>query len=1073
MEDNLMKDFIIECREHLEDIESNLLKIEELGADIDENLVNKVFRAAHTIKGGSGFFGLTNIMNLSHKAETLLDMIRSRKLVPNSEVINILLNTFDKLRELINNHESSDILDISGNLQMLDEIINNNSSLKEKKSMEKNVELFTQDLKKSIIAPVYDLNKAKERCQYIYMLRLDLIHDIERKGKNILNVFSDLNKLGEVISAEMDYEDVGTLEDSFATELFVNMTFLTVIDPQIIQGVFEVEKDRIELIFDYEKYEADDFEENIIEEINSQNVIESNEIVKDLEEPIIEIKQKKHDEIQNSIKNKAPQNYSKPKEQIDDQSSKVDSTLRVNVDLLEKLVNLAGELVLSRNQLREAINSDDKNNLSISAQRLNLVTSELQDTIMKTRMQPIGNIFNKFHRVVRDIAQKTNKNINLNLIGTDVEMDKNMIEGLNDPLLHMVRNSADHGIEPEKIRLTSGKNQTGTITLEAKHEAGLVIVKITDDGKGIDSAKVSLKALEKGLISEEKLAAMSEKERVSLILMPGLSTAEKVTDFSGRGVGMDVVKSNIEKLGGKIEIESALGVGTSITIKLPLTLAIIPCLILSVENELFALPQINVSEMIFVKADEIKDRIEIVGNTETLLLRDKVLPIVQLSTVLGMVPTYVDPKTGNKEIDRRNRIIDRRSINRDINPDGNQIRYENRSNSDRRNKMSSGLNVVIVSNGIMDFGLVVDEFLNTEEIVVKPLGYHLKDLNEYAGATIMGDGRVALILDVSGISVKSNLTPISGTKRAEELKENSEKMHDNQSFLTFFNADDELCATPLDIVRRIERIEHSAVMMKGGKRVMQYRDKLLPLVMLKDTANVKEISKEKDLAVIVYSIYNKEVGLVCAMPVDVIEIKAEIDNETLRQTGVSGSFLYREKSYMLTDIFEIVDKVFPEWRQERKPIQKKENRPEDKNSNLNNMPNNQESTIIDSNSESRVILLAEDSDFFRKQVKTFIENEGFKVIAGIDGEDAWEMLQNSSEIIEMVVTDIEMPRMNGLEFTKKIRGDERFKHLPILGLTSLAGDDDIAKGKAAGIDDYQIKLDRDNLISGIHKLLNR
>ena len=484
-----------------------------------------------------------------------------------------------------------------------------------------------------------------------------------------------------------------------------------------------------------------------------------------------------------------------------------DSTLRVDVELLETLMNLAGELVLSRNQLREAVAQNDRRSLVVSAQRINLVTSELQDAIMQTRMQPIGNVFGKFPRVVRDIARTVHKDIQLDIRGKDVEMDKSLIEGLSDPLTHMVRNAADHGIELPEERIRRGKRPSGTIRLEARHEAGQVVVEIADDGKGLDPQKIASSALKKGLITREKLDGMSDKDKMALVFLPGLSTAETVTDVSGRGVGMDVVKTNLDRLGGKVEIESEPDKGTVFRIKLPLTLAIIPSLIVTVQGERFAIPQINVVELLRIRAEQVKNRIEVVGDAEVLILRDQIVPLKRFSDFLGIIPTYIDPNTGKREIDRRTRLADRRSTRRapagkaagarkgDIELDGPTGR---RREGGRRYEAVSDIELVVVTTGTMQYGLVVDSFQNTEEIVVKPLGRHLKGLQEYAGATIMGDGRVALILDVTGLAAKADLSPLSGSARAVQLAEQAdrERLQDVHSLLLYYNGPDELCATP-------------------------------------------------------------------------------------------------------------------------------------------------------------------------------------------------------------------------------------------------------------------------------------
>jgi two-component system chemotaxis sensor kinase CheA len=720
-------------------------------------------------------------------------------------------------------------------------------------------------------------------------------------------------------------------------------------------------------------------------------------------------------------------------------------------------MNLAGELVLSRNQLRAAIAQNNFQSLSVADQRLNQVTSELQDAIMRTRLQPIGNVFAKFPRVVRDMANALHKEIQLDIRGKDVALDRSLIEGLSDPLTHMVRNAVDHGVETPEERARAGKKSLGTVRIEAMHEAGQVVVEIADDGKGIDPRRVADSALAKGLITAEKLRSMSDHDKVALIFLPGLSTADQVTDISGRGVGMDVVKTNLDRLGGKVEIKSEIGKGTLFRIKLPLTLAIIPSLIVSVEGERFAIPQINVEELLRIRAEDLKRRIEVVGGAEVLLLRDRIIPLVRFGNLLGVMPTYVDPATGTREIDRRTNLADRRSPHHSIgtpSPPAGEGGGEGASATDRkradgrRHSESGALEIAVVTTGTMQYGLVVGSFHNTEEIVVKPLGRHLKGHREYAGATILGDGTVALILDVAGMAAKAELSSVSGSARAlEQAKEaEREKLEDTHSLLLFHNAPDELCAAPLDIVLRVERVTPTQVEMAGSRRTMQYRGASLPLVTLSDAARVKPIGETKDLAVIVSNVHGREVGLLGAMPVDVIETKAAIDQVTHRQKGIAGSAIIRDRTTLISDVFELVDTVYPEWGKEKEAVR---------------------SGGMGTAKGTLSVLLAEDSGFFRAQVKRYLEEDGYNVFEAPDGEAAWELLIQHVDEVRAVVTDIEMPRLTGLGLAERIRGDGRTAKLPVIALTSLASEEDMAKGKAAGVNDYQVKLDRDRLLESV------
>ncbi|MFZ5952559.1 MAG: chemotaxis protein CheW [Candidatus Rifleibacteriota bacterium] len=1032
--DELLREFLAETNEQLAGIENDLLLIEEQGQNIDEDLVNKVFRAAHSIKGGSSLFGLKKIQELSHKTESVLDLIRSRVICPNAEVVNVLLISFDKLRDLLNNVYTSNSIDISDNLVQLAGLATSFLSPEEKG-------YFHQPAAVKLPPGAFlnvsemDLELARKSGHHVYYAEYDLIEDIDGKGKNLLDIQRLLVAFGKIIDSQINAEAVGTLEQEPSSTIPFHVLFATEVGPDEIEMVLELPAEKIKLLVSPDKNQPEAPPPLQIEGISGPEI----EVIASSESG------------QAKAKEKLKPGISAPA------SSGVDKTLRVSVEVLETLMNLAGELVLSRNQLRESLSINDFRGVHAGSQRVSLVTSELQEAIMQTRMQPIGNVFGKFPRVVRDMARSQNKEIQLVVEGKDVEMDKTLIEGLNDPLTHMIRNSCDHGIESPEERKKKGKPITGKIILRAFHEAGQVIVEIIDDGRGIDPVKIAASAVAKGLISSDRIQGMSEAEKTALIFLPGLSTAEKLSEISGRGVGMDVVKSNLDQLGGKVEIESKVGDGTRFCIKLPLTLAIIPSLVVAVEKERFAIPQINVLELTRVPAAQIQSRIEIVGDAEVMKLREKLLPIVSLAEVLGIKKQVADNETGQSFPDRRRNIADRRSRRSPL-KGSIKIESENkeistaeiREATDRRYHACDDLNIVVISTGTFQYGMIVDQFFNTEEIVVKPLGRHLKSLQEYAGATIMGDGKVALIIDAAGLAAKAAMRHVAGTDRAAMIAAETarEKLCDALSFLTFHNRPDELCCVPMGLVQRIERIGRNQVEFSAGRRTMQYRGNSLPLVTLSDAADVKPISEDQSLAVIVSSLGNREVGLLVAMPVDVIEAGLNIDQTTHRNKGIAGSAIFHDRVMLVVDLVEIVQTVFNDW-------------------------NLEDGADRQTQAEGRFILLAEDSDFFRSQVKRFIESEGFQVIEAADGQTAWELLCKMENRIEAVVTDIEMPRLNGLGLARNIRADKRFAEMPVIGLTSLAGEEDIEQGKAAGITDYQIKLDRDQLLESLRRNLSR
>ncbi len=609
------------------------------------------------------------------------------------------------------------------------------------------------------------------------------------------------------------------------------------------------------------------------------------------------------------------------------EQTNTDTSIRVQVSLLDSLMTLAGELVLSRNQLLQTIGSEDYHNVDAVGQRIDMITSELQEAIMLTRMQPIGNVFSKFPSVVRDLAKKLGKNVELEIIGKDVELDKTIIEAISDPLTHLIRNSVDHGIEMPSDRQEIGKPESGRVVLRAFHEAGQVVIEISDDGKGLDGDSLAAAAIGKGLLSVEQVQVMSEKEKVNLIFLPGFSTAQEVSDVSGRGVGMDVVKTNLDTLGGSIDIVSEINCRTTISIKLPLTLAIIPCQIIMTGDERYAIPQVNLEELLRIPAHQVKERIECVGNAEVVRLRGNLLPLIRLADVICIERTYFDPVDCEKKVDRRERISDRRGRVSQVSGSDDQGLQQAKTTGakqsqprlidDRRHSPRSALNIVVVSTGSMRYGLIVDQLLDSEEIVIKPLGIHLQGCKGYAGATTMGDGRIALILDVSNLARMAELMPLDDTHRAAEVAATTEETlrmnNERQSLLVFRSSEEEQFGVNLDLVDRIEKINQSKIEELGGKRVMQYRGGSLPLICVDDVATVQSLADREDLLVIVFNYGSKTVGLLAIGPIDALEVNVDIDNVTLKQNGIQGSAIINGYTTMLVDVPELIDTIYPEW----------------------------------------------------------------------------------------------------------------------------------------------------------------
>ncbi len=467
-----------------------------------------------------------------------------------------------------------------------------------------------------------------------------------------------------------------------------------------------------------------------------------------------------------------------------------ESTIRVDVSLLDKLMNLVGELVLARNQILQFTRNTEDAGLATAGQMLNLIASELQESVMKTRMQAIGTVWRRFPRTVRDIAVACGKQVRIQMEGQETELDKTVIEAIKDPLTHLVRNSIDHGIERPAGRRAAGKDPEGVLLLRAFHGGGQVNIEISDDGAGLDLERVVLKAVQKGLISAEQAARLTDREMANLVFAPGLSTAEKITNVSGRGVGMDVVKTNIENIGGTVDLYSTPGKGTIVKVKIPLTLAIVPALIVTSAGQCYAIPQISLLELVGLDGNRAHQAIEMAHGAPLYRLRGCLLPLVDLKQVLK-----TDAENGGA-----------------------------------RDSALGRVNVVVLQAEGRKFALAVDGISDTEEIVVKPLGRHLKNISVYSGAAIMGDGKVALILDVRGLAQASGIVADTNERARAEQEHAKVEDRDLPKLVLFSGRPGSRMAAPLSMLARLENISGTAVERAGNQWVAQYRGQILPLI---------------------------------------------------------------------------------------------------------------------------------------------------------------------------------------------------------------------------------------------------
>ncbi|OHC75697.1 MAG: ATPase [Rhodospirillales bacterium RIFCSPLOWO2_12_FULL_58_28] len=688
----------------------------------------------------------------------------------------------------------------------------------------------------------------------------------------------------------------------------------------------------------------------------------------------------------------APKKTAPPAEKKDGESKEsaiAAQSIRVNVDLLENLMTLVSELVLTRNQLLQMVRGHDDSEFHVPLQRLSHITSDLQEGVMKTRMQPIGNAWAKLPRIVRDLSVETHKKIDLQMIGQETELDRQVLELIKDPLTHMVRNSADHGLETPPDRTAAGKLEMGKIVLEAFHEGGHIIIRIADDGRGLNMGRIKAKVIENGLAGESELEAMTDEQIQQFILRPGFSTAAKITSVSGRGVGMDVVKTNIEKIGGTIEFKSVEGKGSTFTIKIPLTLAIVSALVVACGNERFAIPQISVLELVRTSAHS-DNTIEMINDSPVLRLRNRLLPLVSLQNLLKL--------------------------------------------GDRKDATREELFIVVTQVGSYTFGVIVDRVFDTEEIVVKPVSPILREIPFYSGNTILGDGSVIMILDPNGIAAASGQGAGGDAASSEPVA--IEHGDEKTSMLIFSAGGKELRAVPLALVARLEEIDMASTEVSHNQIVVQYRDHLMPLIPFNTAHQWKKDGRQP---ILVFTDRKHSMGLVVDTIVDIVEERLNIELAS-NMPGIIGSAIINGKATDVIDAGFFLTQAFSDWfgAEESKNPAGKDN-------------------------HSKRVLLVDDSPFFRNLLAPLLSVAGYKVTTSESAQLALKLLEGGAAY-DVIISDIEMPGMNGFEFAETVRADARWKNVPMIALSSHATEQDFERGRKVGFNDYVAKFDREALV---------
>ncbi len=774
--DDLLSEFLTETAENLDVVDVELVKFESDPQNTE--VLDKVFRLVHTIKGTCGFLGLPRLEAVAHAAETMLGRFRDGDLVVTPDAVTLILESLDHIKVLLHHLETE---------------------------------------------------------------------EQEPEGSD-----SELIGRLEAAAAKSSAEPAPADDAAEAGGL----------DRPLTDG--EVSLDELEAAFQATEAEADEAvvpQEPAAPETPPADPPQAEKATKTGGEPANAPAAGGAGSGGGQAKPPAAGGEDGPRVP---ESSIANQSIRVNVEVLENLMTMVSELVLTRNQLMEMVRHLEDSEFKVPLQRLSNVTGELQEEVMKTRMQPIGNAWQKLPRIIRDLSQELKKKIHLEMIGADTELDRQVLEMIKDPLTHMVRNSADHGLEGPDDRRAAGKSETGTVTLKAYHEGGHIIIEVADDGRGLNIEKIKAKALANGLATEAAIEGMSESQIQKFIFHAGFSTAAAITNVSGRGVGMDVVRSNIELIGGTIDLKSTLGQGTVFTIKIPLTLAIVSALIVEAAKQRFAVPQLSVVELVRISSGS-EHSIERINNTPVLRLRDRLLPLVFLAEELGI---------GTEE--------------------------------ERRTKDAF---VIVSQVGAQTFGVVVDGVFDTEEIVVKPVASILRDITMFSGNTILGDGSVIMIVDPNGIAQRISSQQIDGENQQGDEKRIVSTDDQAVTMLVFRAGSDEPKAVPLSLVTRLEEIEADKIEPSNGQNLVQYRGRLMPIMHVNPGQPLRGDGRQP---ILVFTDGDRSLGLAVDEIVDIVEDKLNIELAADRP-GMLGSAVIKGRATEVLDISYHLTQVFQDW----------------------------------------------------------------------------------------------------------------------------------------------------------------
>ncbi len=989
--DDLLQEFLTETSENISVLDNELVQLEQ--NPNNPELLGNIFRLVHTIKGTCGFLGLPRLESVAHAGENVLGKIRDGVLEVTPEAISLVLAALDRIKMLLSALEQTEKEPEGDDTELKAKL---NALADSADSAKPKTEAAPAPVAKAEPAPVPATPATLfERLGGAPAVdaAVDLFYRKVLADDRINQFFDGVN-----------VDTQRAMMKSFLTMAFggpnaySGASLSTAHAPWVAKGLNDSHFDAVAELL---KATLDELA------VRSELAAEVMAIAGSTREDVlgrsgapaeVSVAPPPSAEAAASPKTSAPvaSNGDKKDEGAKD-SAVAAHSIRVNVDLLENLMTMVSELVLTRNQLLQILRNQKDSDFGTPLQRLNHITSELQEGVMKTRMQPIGNAWAKLPRLVRDLALELDKKIDLEMVGADTELDRQVLELIKDPLTHMVRNSADHGVEIPKIRKAAGKPESGKITLNAYHEGGHIIIEIKDNGAGLATSRIKAKAIQNGIATEAELNAMSEAQIQQFIFKAGFSTAAKVTSVSGRGVGMDVVRTNIEKIGGTVEMKSVEGKGTTFTIKIPLTLAIVSALIVECGGERFAIPQISVIELVRASTNS-ENAIEMINDTPVLRLRNRLLPLVSLHDLLNLGP--------ERKLDKKNDHF-----------------------------------IVVTQVGNYTFGIMVDRVFDTEEIVVKPVAPILRDISIFSGNTILGDGSVIMILDPNGIAAASGEASVADQAGEAAAAANGAAGDEKVALLLFRAAGQAPKAVPLSLIARLEEVKCENIEFSQGRPMVQYRGHLMPLVTISDDYKLKEKGRQP---ILVFSDRGRSMGLVVDEIVDIVEeaLSVELSSET---EGMLGSSIVVGKATDIIDAGHYLTRAFGDWFMTK-----------------NQGPLGREG--------GKRVLLVDDSSFFRNLLTPLLSVAGYSVTTAENGDEAMKLCEQGRDF-DIIISDIEMPGMDGFAFAESVKKSGRWHNTPMVALSSHTSPEDLDRGRAVGFSDYVPKFDRDALLSTLSETL--